>query len=128
MNPCRILEQKLFGSRSNLGFYSIENNCIVAYHYQKNQKVEYFFNLDALEQKTTSYNKCMLTDPKSGVKLIVNQFKNEFDSLNLMSREEVTLDEYFDFEPNGSSMYSDTEMDLPSPSFKVGGTLQFLEE
>ncbi|CAL5982097.1 Hypothetical_protein [Hexamita inflata] len=128
MLPCRIIEHKLFRSINHMGFYAIENNCIVVYYYINSQKIEYFFNIDDLDKQMTKYDKCILLDPKSGLKMIVNPFrKGEEDSLKLKIYDSC---EYFNYEANGSVMYSEIIQNNVenTPSFKVGRTLKYFEE
>ncbi|CAL6038919.1 Hypothetical_protein [Hexamita inflata] len=122
MNQCYIVLPKFYGTVKQIGFYQIQNNCLLAFYFKKNTKVEYFYNLSELKI-TKEQGQTALLDAKTKIKFIVNE-RVEQDSVESFKYEDS--DKFFDFEPNGYQVY-DSELQTPY-SFKEGGVLRYFDE
>ncbi|CAL6021297.1 Hypothetical_protein [Hexamita inflata] len=122
MQTCQIVETKFFGQTIHTGFYSIQNNRIVAFYYRRAEKVEYFYNLSALKVQQ-HWDSTSLYDSQKKVRILVKQ-QIELDSIAPAELEES--DKFYDFEPQGSNVY-DEKVETPM-SFKAGGLLRYFDE
>ncbi|CAL5975848.1 Hypothetical_protein [Hexamita inflata] len=125
MSICRITEQKLFGTITNVGFYQIENNCIVAHYYKKNIKREFFYNISDLQQQFTDDGNEILIDSFKNIKITLNV--QHLSNMSKDSKIQEDSDKYFDFIPHGYRSYSDVIFVNPT-SFTPDSIHRYFDE
>ncbi|CAL5982103.1 Hypothetical_protein [Hexamita inflata] len=112
MNSCRFVIKKLFGTTQRLGFYELQNNCIVSFYFEKNRKFEFFYNLNDL-QSENSEGKTILTDCKNKMQIIINQIREQDSQIQA----EISEDKVVCFTANGQAVYENIDMPLTPKSF-----------
>ncbi|CAL6038909.1 Hypothetical_protein [Hexamita inflata] len=116
MNPCRFVVKKALRTETYLGFYEIQNNCIVAVYTKNGKTRELFYNLGDLEVEHTSYGKSALYDSKKKIKIIVAALESQPEADSISSQEEE--DTIVSFNANARAMYDPNQE--TANSFRFG--------